>query len=259
MSDETLLYEPLDVVMKEIRLLKLQTVSNTDITLSFRLITVSLLDLPRFSALSYVWGKPSSTELILLNGVSKRIRNNLASALRHIGYGQDVLEDDRLLWADAICINQDDLEEKKYQVPLMKDIYGSAQSVISWLGTDEWISSAFETLQIISQEASTDSSGLEWLRSHPMLYVQDTQVDGQNIVPNRHWQAFHNFLRLEYWSRIWIFQEIALSHHLILAIPEQHMSVDVLKTSLTRSPTRTRHARVSSMKPCGIIFDSCRF
>ncbi|KAE8449118.1 hypothetical protein EG329_008502 [Mollisiaceae sp. DMI_Dod_QoI] len=235
MSDKTLLYKPLDIARKEIRLLELSTVSDTDGIRSYRLITVSLLDSPRFSALSYVWGNSFSTELILLNGVSQQVTNNLASALKHIGDSQDVLVNGRLLWADAVCINQTDLDEKKYQVPLMKDIYGSAHSVVSWLGADEWISTAFETLQIISQEAPIDNSDLEWLRCHPTLYVRDKQLDDQSLIPNHHWESLRAFTRLIYWSRIWIFQEIVLSQHLILVIPGKLMSVDVLKTALART------------------------
>jgi hypothetical protein len=43
----------------------------------------------------------------------------------------------RLLGADAVCINQQDNDEKALQVPLMSRIYRQAQQVIVWLGDDE--------------------------------------------------------------------------------------------------------------------------
>lgn len=40
---------------------------------------------------------------------------------------------DRILWVDAICINQDDQGEKNKQIPLIRTIY-AASCVIVWLG-----------------------------------------------------------------------------------------------------------------------------
>ena len=41
-----------------------------------------------------------------------------------------------LFWVDAICINQDDLEERSAQVQIMPQIYSRASCVIVWLGDD---------------------------------------------------------------------------------------------------------------------------
>jgi hypothetical protein len=41
---------------------------------------------------------------------------------------------DLLLWVGAICINQEDLDEKTVQVPLMGEVYSSAELVVIWLG-----------------------------------------------------------------------------------------------------------------------------
>jgi hypothetical protein len=40
----------------------------------------------------------------------------------------------KYLWVDAVCINQDDIDEKNVQVPLMSRIYASAQYVFAWVG-----------------------------------------------------------------------------------------------------------------------------
>jgi hypothetical protein len=40
----------------------------------------------------------------------------------------------RYLWLDAICINQEDREEKAQQIQLMYKIYSLAQCVMVWLG-----------------------------------------------------------------------------------------------------------------------------
>jgi hypothetical protein len=40
----------------------------------------------------------------------------------------------RVLWLDAICINQEDNAEKSIQVPLMRQIYQQASQVCVYLG-----------------------------------------------------------------------------------------------------------------------------
>jgi hypothetical protein len=43
----------------------------------------------------------------------------------------------RLIWADAVCINQADDEEKSWQVRMMGDVYRNADRVLIWLGLAE--------------------------------------------------------------------------------------------------------------------------
>jgi len=40
-----------------------------------------------------------------------------------------------MLWVDAVCIDQSDVEEKSHQVALMPEIYFTATKVLCWLGT----------------------------------------------------------------------------------------------------------------------------
>jgi hypothetical protein len=41
------------------------------------------------------------------------------------------------LWIDAICINQEDLQERTNQVKMMGDIFENAFQVLVWLGEEE--------------------------------------------------------------------------------------------------------------------------
>lgn len=43
------------------------------------------------------------------------------------------------IWADAVCINQNDVDERSSQVGIMSDIYSSAKGCQIWLGTVEEI------------------------------------------------------------------------------------------------------------------------
>jgi hypothetical protein len=89
---------------------------------------------PCFEALSYVWGRPTtptSAIKVLCNGQLFPIQPELANALSRLRLRQLT----RVVWADAICINQDDFEERSHQVSLMGSIYPSAIRVVVWLGT----------------------------------------------------------------------------------------------------------------------------
>jgi hypothetical protein len=85
---------------------------------------------PSFEALSYVWGSPENTVNILCNGTSMTVTPNLGAALQRLRHRFRR----RTVWIDALCINQNDLEERAQQVSFMKDIYARARHVVVWLG-----------------------------------------------------------------------------------------------------------------------------
>ena len=39
-----------------------------------------------------------------------------------------------IIWVDAVCINQENEQEKEYQIRFMAKIYGKASHIIVWLG-----------------------------------------------------------------------------------------------------------------------------
>lgn len=88
----------------------------------------NLGDIPKYEALSYEWGPANcEKEVILLNGDEFEIGINLFSALLEMRLPHR----DRLMWIDAICINQhDDVSERNHQVGIMRSIYSQASSVL---------------------------------------------------------------------------------------------------------------------------------
>ncbi|TVY15387.1 Heterokaryon incompatibility protein 6, OR allele [Lachnellula arida] len=118
--------------------------------------TVSLDDgdLPEFEAKSYAWGEPIFSREILVDGGSKlaitpslgdalqrmrwKIPRSLRNALQRMRQGISrrghISSSVRILWADAICINQQDIDERSQQVQLMRKIYQGASRVLVWLG-----------------------------------------------------------------------------------------------------------------------------
>jgi hypothetical protein len=81
-------------------------------------------------ALSYVWGIPTVGPLNMCNGAWLRITPNLGDALEALRHPTER----KLLWADAICINQRDPNERNHQIKLMAQIYSTAKRVLVWLG-----------------------------------------------------------------------------------------------------------------------------
>jgi hypothetical protein len=69
---------------------------------------------------------------ISLNGQSFAVTPNLFIALKHLRNA----EEPRVLWIGAICINQEDIEERGKQVQIMSKIYSNAIRVLVWLGEE---------------------------------------------------------------------------------------------------------------------------
>jgi hypothetical protein len=114
---------------REIRLMILDPGETSD-PLVCHLRREQLSVLLQFDALSYEWKEHQGFTDIACNSVRLGITLNLATALRALR----LRNSPRVLWADAVCINQADREEKSKQIPLMREIYASARSVLTWLG-----------------------------------------------------------------------------------------------------------------------------
>ena len=117
-----------------IRLLDVQALSNfgdDSQPLEADLRIVDLDERPRYNGLSYVWGQKSSQPKIIRCGTTDiELSDNCYLALRHLRRRFETLT----IWVDAICINQEDEEEKSDQIRLMRDIYSAAENVYIWLG-----------------------------------------------------------------------------------------------------------------------------
>lgn len=106
----------------------------------------------RYEALSWRWGNEDGSPLTIMikeNGklFKKRVSQTLGLALKYLR-----LNKDRILWIDAICINQRDLEERSYQVSMMSLVYTGSKEVCVWLGDDDDDSTL--AIQFIKDEIS---------------------------------------------------------------------------------------------------------
>ncbi|KAF2629576.1 HET-domain-containing protein [Macroventuria anomochaeta] len=84
----------------------------------------------RYTALSYVWGSVEDPAHITLEGHARfQVTGNLFNALKCLRRPDAALA----LWVDAICINQNDPEEKRVQIGLMRRVYKQARRVIAYV------------------------------------------------------------------------------------------------------------------------------
>jgi hypothetical protein len=234
-------YETLKQPDRAIRLLN---ILSTSPQIRCVLTVVSLDDLPNFTTLSYVWGDPYAREALSIGGKSLKITSSLASALQDVfGHWKSIPAEtasEQWLWADGICINQEDDEEKNHQVPLMGQIYSKAYRMFSWLGVeDEATRGVLDALNLVAaaiqQLPGYDSIMAELpensfplgssIKSLPDRLGQQTVREFTNFawLENRYntsrdqedgVQIFTKVLSLfgmKYWSRLWIFQELVLA------------------------------------------------
>ncbi|KAF1960308.1 hypothetical protein CC80DRAFT_404938 [Byssothecium circinans] len=123
----------------EIRILVLAPASQFSDPLQLHMICRKLWDwdsfegdlsCPSYRAVSYCWGKAAGTSTFRCEGKSLLVTPTVESMLRHLRKINKPLR----LWIDAICINQQDMDEKGKQVASMEDVYARADKTYVWFG-----------------------------------------------------------------------------------------------------------------------------
>jgi hypothetical protein len=125
--EESRLYYPLEE--DEFRLLLVSPGQPGD-QLICNLVHASYDDPPPYEALSYVWGSMDPPYFLNCSDVQVRVTKNLHEALCHFRLESQI----RIVWADALCINQSDNPEKSIQVNRMREIYENCANLLVWFG-----------------------------------------------------------------------------------------------------------------------------
>ncbi|KAK2009865.1 HET-domain-containing protein [Colletotrichum eremochloae] len=173
-----------------------------------------------YEAISYVWGSEDKPRRITSPaGAEMAITENLYHCLRRIR-----LEDrPRLVWADALCINQADTKEKESQIMLMHDIYVSARRVLAYLG--EEADGSGEAIELIEKYWRVSlpnplNAGarafVEGLLSEP---VPDAPAGGEAELPppgDDKWLAVSRFWNRPWFRRVWVVQEFILARDVLM-------------------------------------------
>ncbi|KAK1752708.1 heterokaryon incompatibility protein-domain-containing protein [Echria macrotheca] len=186
MENNAFKYQPLDGG-DSIRLLVLEPADNTREDLKGSLLHTTVSEcganlLEPYTALSYCWGPPERVRKIYIDGYACGITLSLDQALRDMRH-------DRMphrIWADALCIDQANDNEKAHQVGLMGTIYSTASHTIIHLPfSNPRVSQLIKELAVRSTRNQMKEKDLEELRME--------------------------ILSAPWFTRAWVFQELVLS------------------------------------------------
>lgn len=221
---DTYMHLPLQDPSKQIRLLSfdLSDEEANDDDIRCTLSTWSMDDKPEYHAISYTWGSPENTRQITINSRPFTVRENCYYALWQVRLHWPHTR----VWIDSICINQSDDGEKSVQVAMMGNIYASADRVCACVGPDSETTpflldclarfdefkeaqSEMQNRMLMASLDPTSAAIIQKLdQSHHnhscMVWLwslgRDTLFRLSDIL--------HEFGNRDYWSRLWILQEL---------------------------------------------------
>jgi hypothetical protein len=126
-----------------------------------------------------------------------KVTTNLCDILRRVRYTDRT----RILWADAISINQEDLMERKRQVCLMGLIFTDARQVLAWLGRDRGdaekaVRFNYQILQLLRRSGRR---------------VSCEEINHSLHKNDKEWKAVKRMFASQFFSRIWTIQELGLA------------------------------------------------
>lgn len=171
---------------------------------------------PNYEALSYVWGPPQNpveVQVVSTEAPSSRasqtllLGRNLHSALKGLRHPTCA----RTLWVDAVCINQNDIDERNAQVLRMGDIYSLAARVVIWLGPEADDSThALSTIGYFGDQVEHTMNGV--LGDSPGA-SEPNWWQPQCSLPYdaRTWSSLTALLSRAWFSRTWTIQEALLA------------------------------------------------
>jgi hypothetical protein len=214
-------YKSLDKNNREIRLVHLHPPEQFSSQVRCSILTTTLDNAPEYTALSYCWGDASNRLTIELNDAGLfttpnsclSTTSNLYLALRQLRQTYNV----RPLWVDAICINQDDQDERSSQVMLMRDIYERAEKTIVWLG--EAAENSELAIDLINAWADASEDFDAFLRHCPFAFEE------------KNWEAVKKLLERPWWTRVWVYQEFIVSKQVFFLCGPESMSSQIFRSA----------------------------
>lgn len=179
-----------------------------------------------FQALSYVWGDASDrrdiTVELVLQGITAICKLSITSSLAQALVDYPFRDNHVVLWADGICINQEDHEERAQQVSLMQRIYSEASIVTAWLGPEADNSNiALNLLTRMGESIDVDliTSQMSIKPESPWLNRSSMESGYTMLLLNKDfgipWDGYEAksieaLLNRPWFERLWIRQEVLL-------------------------------------------------
>ncbi|KAL8403005.1 hypothetical protein RB594_008314 [Gaeumannomyces avenae] len=170
-----------------------------------------LSDSPWYEAVSYAWGgekgENAKTCPVCVGPYWDVVlqTQNCHDMLLHMRPRRGL----RLLWVDALCINQQDVAERNRQVARMSDIYAQCTSVLVYLGPDECSPEHLEGRSNPHRAALAPIKIKEWLDRRyfsRVWIIQELVLPGQVVVRSRGVEFFAHGSQLEGFAELCIMQ-----------------------------------------------------
>lgn len=185
------------------------------------LAEVRLREANPYEALSYAWateqGDCERSSQIRCDSGYIWVTKNCEAALRRLRK-RDI---ERLLWVDAICINQEDVEERGHQVGIMRDIYRNATGTLIWLGEESKAMDYEMNLPISSMileffgQAAAEIKELVDAKKDPTLSSLYQGLRSQatygNLAKTQFAKGVFDISRRRWWKRLWVIQEVVVA------------------------------------------------
>ncbi|KAK2626472.1 hypothetical protein QTJ16_003647 [Diplocarpon rosae] len=183
-----------------------------------RLEVVSLDHPGEYEAVSYVWGDPTKSRSISIDGLNLSITKSAYDIIHR----RRSAWQDRLVWVDQVCINQevgDGNLEKQYQVQMMREIYQGAVRVMAFLRTDVNNSGADSNAPMPLADAYLVQSHFAELSFRHEILGHDPETFKsiyQHESKAAQWDALVAFFANPWFRRVWIIQEAVFARNLII-------------------------------------------
>jgi hypothetical protein len=188
-------YEPLPGP-NHIRLISLEPALGSTEPLRFDFHVADVKDSDEeYEAISYTWGLPRLTyPVYLIDGTHVKVTKNLDSALRRFRYTTKP----RIIWADAICINQRDDAEKSKQIPLMTSIFRFAARVLAWVDASDKAERGLRVLAKLSRLSRLERQQIE----EALPLAKEGPHDWQYSPEDG--SCISEFFSLSWFTRLWM-------------------------------------------------------
>ncbi|KAF5624494.1 heterokaryon incompatibility (het-6OR allele) [Fusarium sp. NRRL 52700] len=129
------------------------------------------------------------------------------------------------IWADALCINQADLDERAAQVKLMGRLYKSASIVLAWVGQ-------YDRLAELAIQAMGRILDFDAIRLHAQdSSYQEQQEVTMSSVPGMtvmHWFALFSLFQRLWFRRAWVVQEAVFARDILMVCGATLQSMDFI-------------------------------
>ena len=191
-------YQPL--LPQNIRLLSFSTGLE-----ELHIIHTNLDKAPSYTSVSYSWNDQQRDHYLHLDSHKLKIIENLQSGLPYLIKEAST----QFLWADGICIDQENVEEKAIQLPLMREIYTRCQECLVWLGhsTPE-TDIAIDAIPRIAEHLKLYDAIQGWER-------EGIAVHSPELLESSLWKGLVDLFSRPWFRRVWTLQECVLPDRVI--------------------------------------------